>query len=69
MKRVLFVITERNSANGICVKSVMEELMNNGYKVFCVTNREYRDNVYFYQNGVEFYTVRPRLSYRISSYS
>ena len=54
MKRVLFVITERNSANGICVKSVMEELMNNGYKVFCVTNREYRDNVYFYQNGVEF---------------
>lgn len=68
MKRVLFVITERNSANGICLKSVMEELMNNGYKVFCVTNREYRDNVYFYQNGVEFYTVRPRLSYRISSY-
>lgn len=69
VKNVLFIVTEIKSANGICSKAVMDCLVKKGYKVHCVTNREYDfPKEGFCENGIEYTCVRPRLIYRAESY-
>lgn len=67
MMKVLIIVTERLSANGICALSVAKAMVNRGDEVCCIVNREYGDTAMFEQNGILFYTVRPRLVYTISS--
>lgn len=69
MKTVLFIVTEINSANGICSEAVMNKLSSDGYKVLCLSNKE-RDlpEGHYTKNDIEYYTVRPRLVYRLESY-
>lgn len=68
MKNVLFIVTEINSANGICSKAVMNELSSAGYNVFCIINKEKElpsDN--YTENNIQYYTVKPRLVYRLEN--
>lgn len=64
--KYLFIVTESESANGICTEAVMRDLSEK-HEVFCLTNREYGASKQFEKNGIRFYTVRPRLVYRIAS--
>lgn len=68
MLNILFIVTERNSANGVCANSVIRACLNRGYKVTCVTNKEYDDPNEFISDEVKFYTVKPRSVYSICSY-
>ena len=68
MKKVLLLVTERNSANGVCAKAVMEKMVQRGYDVFCITNREYNDGISFEISDIKYTCIKPRLVYRISSY-
>ncbi|MBO5210797.1 MAG: glycosyltransferase [Clostridia bacterium] len=65
MKNHLFIVTESKSANGICCKAVMQALISNGDKCYCIINNEY-DN-FPKADGVEYTTVKPRLVYRLFS--
>lgn len=65
--RVLIIVTERFSANGICALSVAKSMVERGDDVCCIVNREYGDDVSFVQDGIHFLTVRPRLVYAIGS--
>lgn len=68
MKKILFIVTESRSANGICVKAVMDELTDRGNEVFCLTNRELGDGKSDdVRNGVTYSTVKPRLCYRLDA--
>jgi len=65
--RYLFIVTEKNSANGICVNAVMQSLLRLGHYVDCISNREYGEPYSFQKNGIQYWGVKPRLVYRISS--
>lgn len=69
MRNVLFIVTEIDSANGICSKAVMNELTNADCNVFCICNeeREYPKGCYT-KNKINYITVRPRLTYRMERY-
>ena len=68
MKKILFIVTESRSANGICVKAVMDELVDRGNEVFGLTNRELGDGKNDeIRNGVMYSTVKPRLCYRLDA--
>ena len=64
--RFLFIVTESESANGICTKTVMEQLVSK-HHVWCITNREYNGRKYYEEKGVRYLTVAPRLIYRFES--
>lgn len=66
---ILFLVTESTSANGICCKAIMNEFIKKGDSVFCITNKEadLKENE-FLENGVRFFTVRPRTIYAINSF-
>lgn len=65
--RVLLLVTERYSANGICAISIAKALVARGDQVLCVVNKEYGDEDDFEQDGISFLTVRPRLVYSVNS--
>lgn len=67
-RHLLFIVTERTSANGVCAKSVMQECFKRGYDVSCIVNREYRDLNQFTEDGISFYTVKPRIVFSLGSY-
>ena len=60
----LFIVTESVSANGICARAVMEVLARN-HGVWCLTAREPGMESRFCENGVNYVTVRSRLTRRI----
>lgn len=64
--KYLFIVTESESANGICVKNVMKCLAKEN-QVYCVTNREWDMPEKFELNSIRYITVKPRLTYRINS--
>ncbi|MBQ8829966.1 MAG: glycosyltransferase [Oscillospiraceae bacterium] len=64
--KYLFIVTESASANGICTKAIMDVLAKNN-EVFCITNREWGSETSYVKDGIAYYTVKPRLVYRISS--
>ena len=66
--RILFIVTESESANGICTLVVMKEMIKQGYEVYCITNHEFRGRHQYNIDGIYYYTVTPRLVYRISSF-
>ena len=59
---VLFIVTELNSANGICTQSVMREFVSRGHSVCCLTNLENHGDL---DNTIHYYYVKPRLVYRL----
>lgn len=61
---VVFIITELNSANGICAQSVMREMVSRGHTVYCLTNREKHGNL---DETIQYRYVKPRLVYRLLS--
>jgi len=65
MQKVLFLITEKESANGICVNSITNELINYGCEVFCITNRELGEKEQFEKGGIKYLTVKPRECYKL----
>ena len=65
--RYLFLVTEKYSANGICVKAVMQKLISEGHQVDCISNMEFDEPHYFCKYGISYYGIRPRLVYNISS--
>ncbi|WP_159459808.1 glycosyltransferase [Scatolibacter rhodanostii] len=66
--KILFLVNELESANGICCKAVMDELVMHGMQIHCISNREYHMKKEFLENEIHFYTVKSRLTYRIDSY-
>lgn len=60
---ILFIVTEINSANGICCQAIMDELRHQGHEVFCITNQEV--NIPPNNNHINYFYVKPRLSYRL----
>ena len=69
VKTVLFIVTEINSANGICSKAVMNELSSDGYRVLCLSNEERElPKGHYTKDNIDFYTVKPRLVYRLENY-
>lgn len=61
---ILFIVTELNSANGICTQSVMRELVSRGDCVYCISNDEPHGTLLA---GVKYSFVRARLVYRLLS--
>ena len=59
---ILLLVTELNSANGICAQSVMRELVSRGHSVYCVTNREKHGAL---DKAIQYSYVKPRLVYRL----
>ena len=68
MSSYLFMVTEIESANGICTSAVMEELVKRGHIVVCLTNAIPGKSKLFTKNGIDYYTVRPRWLYRLQQY-
>ncbi len=64
--KYLFIVTEFESANGICVQAVME-CLSKKHQVYCITNREWGMPEEFVKDKVICKTVKPRLTYRINS--
>lgn len=67
--RYLFIVTEKYSANGICVNAVMQKLISDGHQVECISNREFGEEKSFYKDGIQYWGVKPRCVYSISSRS
>ena len=67
MRKILFLVNESHSANGICTKAVMKACVQRGFLVHCITNREYADGDVYTVDGVVYHTVKPRWCYRIDS--
>ena len=59
---ILLIVTELNSANGICTQSVMREMISRGHTVFCLTNREKHGDL---GSEIRYSYVKPRLVYRL----
>ena len=61
---ILFIVTESKSANGICCRAVMEQLVSEGHKYLTVL--QIRNIPIFRKtDGVFYKTVKPRLTYRL----
>ena len=65
MKRVLIIVTEEFSANGICVKAVINELIAQNFEVECITNKENSNSEQKGSRNIKYYYVKPRLAYRL----
>lgn len=59
---ILLLVTELNSANGICAQSVMREMVSRGHSVYCLTTQEKHGSL---DNTIHYYYVKPRLVYRL----
>lgn len=66
--KYLFIVTESESANGICAKKVMQSLAERGHEVFCITNREYGMDHTFVSGGVSYVAIKQRFVMSIDSY-
>lgn len=52
-KNILFLLGRylpNPSANGICCKNVIDELINEGHKVTCITYEDYEQEIYTNEN-------------------
>ena len=53
MMNILFIVTDGKSANGICVKAIMNEMVKRKtYNVYCVTNREKGKPFHFVEDKI-----------------
>lgn len=59
---ILLLVTELNSANGICTQSVMREMVSRGHTVYCLTNHEKHGDL---DKAIRYCYVKPRLVYRL----
>ena len=62
MSKYLFLVADIHSAKGICTRAVMEELVDRGHQVICLTNMNLIITEGQILNGVSYKLVRPRLS-------
>lgn len=60
MKKILFLTTEKDSANGICTKTVMQEFAQKDFKIYFITNDLNPKNKNYIEDNIIYYTVRPR---------
>ena len=68
MMNVLFIVTDGKSANGICVKAIMNEMVKRKtYNVYCVTNREKGKPFHFVEDKISYFTVSPRFISRLEA--
>lgn len=68
MKKILILVGQKLSANGICINVIIEELARNDYQVFCLTNQEYGTSRTRIEDGVEIIGIKPRLTYIMTSW-
>ena len=68
MRKILFIVLESKSANGICTKAVMDECIRKGLEVYCLTNQEYNEKDEYFKDGIWYYTIKPRMYYKIDAY-
>lgn len=68
MKKILILIGQKLSANGICINVIIEELVRSGYEVNCLTNQEFRTPQKRKEDGVKIIGIKPRLTYRMTSW-
>ncbi len=61
-KNILLIVTELNSANGICAQSVMNEFVKNGDNVYCIANKEEQGEL---NEQIKYTFVKPRWMYRM----
>lgn len=70
-KNILFMAGmyyPRSSANGVCSKNVVDELIRQGYNVTCIVNSDSTRKNEEYIDGAHIYRVKPRLSYRLQEW-
>lgn len=70
MKKVLFILGAyfpNYSANGICCKNVIDELVNKGYDVDCIVNSTPQCKKKLNLDGATVHPVKPRLYIRLSN--
>ncbi|MEG0408462.1 MAG: glycosyltransferase [Bacilli bacterium] len=71
MKKILFILGAfypKYSANGLCVKNVVDELLKNEYDVTCICNGEKRDAIDVI-DGAKIHYVNSRIYQKIISKS
>lgn len=68
MKNVLFIVTEIQSANGICCMNIMRFIQSKGINVYCISNKEYGQAQHYMIDNINVFTVKPRLTYSINSF-
>lgn len=64
MKKILFLLGmyyPRYSANGLCTKNVIDELVREGYGVRCICNSHKMSGKQEYVDGARLYYIKPRL--------
>ena len=59
----------RSSANGVCCKNIVNELIKQGHRVTCVVNADINRGKDEYIDGAQVLRVKPRLSYRLQEWS
>ena len=70
-KNILFMAGmyyPRSSANGVCSKNVVDELVRRGYNVTCIVNADSTRKNEEYIDGAHIYRVKPRFSYRLQEW-
>lgn len=58
----------RSSANGVCCKNIVDELIKQGHQVTCVVNGDVTRECEEYIDGAHIYRIKPRLYYRIQEW-
>ncbi len=58
----------RSSANGVCCKNIVDELIHQGHSVTCIVNNDITRPVEEYIDGAHVLRVKPRLHYRIQEW-
>lgn len=66
--KILFLVTEYDSANGICVQAVMKELLGRGHELTCLTNAGSTGKRRSVSSDIDVYLVRPRWVYALEKY-
>ena len=61
--KILFIVTDYYSANGICAKEVMNCLASHGHEVHCLSNC--RDLSFSNSSSIFYHYVKPRFYYRV----
>lgn len=58
----------RSSANGVCCKNIIDELIRQGNHVTCVVNDHYKSSKVELIDGAHIYRIKPKLYYRFSEW-
>ena len=71
MAKYLFLLGmyyPRSSANGVCCKNIVDELIAQGYDVTCIVNSDLTRPEYEIIDGAKIFRIKPRLYYRMQEW-